>query len=210
MRMADHNSAIWAAMTSSWRNARRVVGELGNGTVEYVGVQAEEPPNSPCGLFRCTEAWCSPMIGRNKVLPSTDMRRLGRSFPSAPGSVTGHDKHTSVPFHPNKGKLSGQSFGMKWNETAVWRAYKLLKTLWPGTESNRRRQPFQGRLPIRRSGSKSVYVIDLRGVVHQLIWDHLGRFGLVSARGCTRIVRGVSSGIACLAGSTYFRAAVLS
>jgi hypothetical protein len=36
---------------------------------------------------------------------------------------------------------------------------------WPGTESNRRRQPFQGRLPIRRSGLKSVYVIHLKEVV---------------------------------------------
>ncbi len=44
MLMADQDSAIWAAMTGSWRNAHRVVGNLGNGTVEYVGVQAEEPP----------------------------------------------------------------------------------------------------------------------------------------------------------------------
>ena len=66
---------------------------------------------------------------------------------------------------------------------------------WPGTESNRRRQPFQGRMPIRRSGLKPVYVIQLTEVVHQLMWDHLGRFGLVSALGCTRIVRAISSGI---------------
>jgi hypothetical protein len=44
MLMSDENSAIWAAMTSGWRNARRVVQNLGNGTVEYVGVQAEDPP----------------------------------------------------------------------------------------------------------------------------------------------------------------------
>lgn len=44
MLMADQNSAIWAALTSGWRNARRVAVSLGNGTVEYVGVQAEEPP----------------------------------------------------------------------------------------------------------------------------------------------------------------------
>ena len=42
--MADQNSAIWAAMTSGWPSAQRVVANLGNGTVEYVGVQAEEPP----------------------------------------------------------------------------------------------------------------------------------------------------------------------
>ena len=34
---------------------------------------------------------------------------------------------------------------MKWNETAFWRVCKYLKMWWPGTESNRRRQPFQGR-----------------------------------------------------------------
>jgi hypothetical protein len=36
---------------------------------------------------------------------------------------------------------------------------KLLKILWPGTESNRRRRPFQGRLSIRRSGLKSTDVM---------------------------------------------------
>ena len=29
---------------------------------------------------------------------------------------------------------------------------------WPGTESNRRRRPFQGRLPDRRSGLKSTVI----------------------------------------------------
>src|SRR5215472_2121798 len=33
---------------------------------------------------------------------------------------------------------------MKRNETAFWNVCKLLKSWWPGTESNRRRQPFQG------------------------------------------------------------------
>jgi len=42
--MTDMHSALWASMTSSWRNARRVVGNLGNFTVQYVGVQASEPP----------------------------------------------------------------------------------------------------------------------------------------------------------------------
>src|ERR1700682_2771845 len=31
-----------------------------------------------------------------------------------------------------------------WNKIACSLACKLLKTWWPGTESNRRRQPFQG------------------------------------------------------------------
>lgn len=44
MLTSDENNAIWAALTSGWRNARRVVGNLGKSTVEYVGVQAEEPP----------------------------------------------------------------------------------------------------------------------------------------------------------------------
>ena len=44
MLISDENSAILAAMISGWRNAHRVVQNLGNGTVEYVGVQAEDPP----------------------------------------------------------------------------------------------------------------------------------------------------------------------
>jgi len=35
---------------------------------------------------------------------------------------------------------------------------KLLKLWWPGTESNRRRRPFQSRLPLCRSGLKSTNV----------------------------------------------------
>ena len=35
-------------------------------------------------------------------------------------------------------------FGTKWNKTDGGIACKLLNTWWPGTESNRRRQPFQG------------------------------------------------------------------
>src|ERR1700677_1396433 len=50
---------------------------------------------------------------------------------------------------------------MNWNETAVWRVCKSLKTWWPGTESNRRRQPFQGcalptELPGRNSAGTSL------------------------------------------------------
>jgi hypothetical protein len=45
--------------------------------------------------------------------------------------------------------------GTKRNKLAVEDGCKLLKTWWPGTESNRRRQPFQGCLPIRLSGSES-------------------------------------------------------
>jgi hypothetical protein len=50
--------------------------------------------------------------------------------------------------HSGEGKSQGpEIFGMKWNETAFWRVCKLLKRWWPGTESNRRRQPFQGCAP---------------------------------------------------------------
>jgi hypothetical protein len=34
---------------------------------------------------------------------------------------------------------------MKWNENAEGEFCKLLKRWWPGTESSRRRQLFQGR-----------------------------------------------------------------
>ena len=42
--MTDAHSALFASVTSSWRNVQRVVGNLGNGTVQYVGVQAADPP----------------------------------------------------------------------------------------------------------------------------------------------------------------------
>ena len=45
---------------------------------------------------------------------------------------------------PRRQIRRAKSFGMKWNERAFWSACKLLKIWWPGTESNRRRQPFQG------------------------------------------------------------------
>src|SRR6516165_7705108 len=34
--------------------------------------------------------------------------------------------------------------GTNWNQNSEWSVCKCLKTKWPGTESNRRRQPFQG------------------------------------------------------------------
>lgn len=39
--------------------------------------------------------------------------------------------------------VPGFSFGTKWNQTGSGDGCKCLKTRWPGTESNRRRQPFQ-------------------------------------------------------------------
>jgi hypothetical protein len=44
MLLTDTASAVFASMTTSWNNAQRVVENLGNGTVRYVGVQAADPP----------------------------------------------------------------------------------------------------------------------------------------------------------------------
>jgi len=58
------------------------------------------------------------------------------------------EKPTRNGPHSGEGKSRpAKSFGMKWNETAFWKVCKPLKTWWPGTESNRRRQPFQGCYP---------------------------------------------------------------
>jgi len=57
-------------------------------------------------------------------------------------------KHCVIPRRQIR---RAKSFGMNWNETAFWKFCKLLKTWWPGTESNRRRQPFQGLLRPRLS-----------------------------------------------------------
>jgi hypothetical protein len=44
MLMTDTASAVFGSMTSNWSSAQRVVENLGNGTVRYVGVQASDPP----------------------------------------------------------------------------------------------------------------------------------------------------------------------
>jgi hypothetical protein len=61
------------------------------------------------------------------------------------------------PFETNPG-VPGFSFGTKWNQIGGDDDCKLLKRWWPGTESNRRRQPFQGCLPTLLSGSKTEQV----------------------------------------------------
>jgi hypothetical protein len=45
---------------------------------------------------------------------------------------------------------------------------------WPGTESNRRRQPFQGLLPNRLTGLESADVPDGKRVRGESIWHGLG------------------------------------
>jgi hypothetical protein len=44
MFMPDMSSALFQSLISDMRPAQRVVGNLGNGTVEYVGMQAADPP----------------------------------------------------------------------------------------------------------------------------------------------------------------------
>jgi hypothetical protein len=61
---------------------------------------------------------------------------------------------------------------------------------WPGTELNRRRQPFQGRLPNCRSGSESTHDADAPRLTPISVWASVGSFGLNSVRGCSRMVRG--------------------
>ncbi len=56
-----------------------------------------------------------------------------------------------------------QSFGMKWNEIGEPMVCKLLKMWWPGTESNRRRQPFQGcALPTELPGREQDFILSDR------------------------------------------------
>src|SRR5271155_624557 len=46
--------------------------------------------------------------------------------------------------------------GTNWNQNSDWNSRKCLKKWWPGTESNRRRQPFQGcALPTELPGRNS-------------------------------------------------------
>src|ERR1039458_4149773 len=51
------------------------------------------------------------------------------------------------------------------NETGFWKVCKLLKPWWPGTESNRRRQPFQGcALPV--TTTQSIVERSIPGTAH--------------------------------------------
>ena len=70
-------------------------------------------------------------------LSTKDIRRKLRRF----REQTQRTQHAP---HSGRQTPMGQSFGMNWNETGFLGACKLLKMWWPGTESNRRRQPFQG------------------------------------------------------------------
>ena len=68
---------------------------------------------------------------------------------------------------------------MKRNETDLWSVCKLLKTWWPGTESNRRRQPFQGRLanePSRLESIQPIAVERFTEVPFGTVWDDVGCF----------------------------------
>ena len=64
--------------------------------------------------------------------------------------------------------------GTKWNKLGVEAGCKLLKRWWPGTESNRRRQPFQGYLPTLLSGSGSMEVHVRKRLTSDGDWDQLG------------------------------------
>jgi len=64
--------------------------------------------------------------------------------------------------------------GTKWNKLGVDDGCNLLKTWWPGTESNRRRQPFQGCLPTMLSGSESAQMEVKKGAKSGHLKDQLG------------------------------------
>ena len=74
------------------------------------------------------------------VIPRFDRNEEGRMEKrSCPKKPTPNEPHSG------EGKSQrAKSFGMEWNETAFWKVCKLLKKWWPGTDLNRRRQPFQG------------------------------------------------------------------
>ena len=50
----------------------------------------------------------------------------------------------------------------------------LEKTWWPGTELNRRRQPFQGLPQYRLSGSKLLTQNSIGSRCRVIVWDVLG------------------------------------
>jgi hypothetical protein len=78
MLISDMNSALFASITSGWRNAQRIVGNLGNGTVHYVGVQAPDPPE--------LTVWTISMYGG--LVLSDDRRTAGKWNPAACGGLS--------------------------------------------------------------------------------------------------------------------------
>ena len=76
----------------------------------------------------------------------------------------------TAPSCSNRDELRQAKFviGTKWNKLGIDDSCKLLKRWWPGTESNRRRQPFQGcALPFFCCALR-----DLPSVDRQVIWNH--------------------------------------
>src|SRR5689334_18664196 len=59
---------------------------------------------------------------------------------------------------------------------------------WPGTESNRRRQPFQGGLPTGLSGWKIGQVDAEKPLGRSHLWDDLGQIRPFSDPRCSHIV----------------------
>ena len=73
-------------------------------------------------------------------------------------------------FHPRCESQQTKVFGMKRNEPGFWKVCKLLILWWSGTESNRRRQPFQGcALPDRLPGRKWQSITPFRNVLHCIV-----------------------------------------
>ena len=63
----------------------------------------------------------------------------------------------------------GLASSSKWSKPGAWSGCKRLKTWWPGTESNRRRQPFQGcALPAELPGRGSFSVATRRRLPQRL------------------------------------------
>jgi hypothetical protein len=91
-------------------------------------------------LFQC---WVPLLWGR---MGTSDHRGFGGHNNKNAGPLKHGPAQIGLPqFH----SMSEVRHTWNWNETAVLKACKLLKTWWPGTDLNRRRQPFQGcALPI--------------------------------------------------------------
>jgi len=67
----------------------------------------------------------------------SDVEAVHYTVGKSGGSPLNHAAET------NSGKPES-GIGTEWNRSRASRSCKLLKTWWPGTELNRRRQPFQG------------------------------------------------------------------
>ena len=119
--------------------------------------------------------WRSRLFFNNPDVPGAAREiphKLFVTLSSSAGFACGREPIAPFRWETNSDKPEF-GIGTKRNKPGVEDGCKLLKRWWPGTESNRRRQPFQGCLPTLLSGSGSVEVHVQKRLTSDGDWDQV-------------------------------------